>query len=360
MENQKYKEMFHQSGACPASDLLWDYAHGKMNDSSTRGLENHLVHCALCAGAVEGYSIMNSPAALNDIAKKNPYNSTNIILDNAKVIFVVIGIIAIIVWWFSKENVGARVDDFKKVESVESSNSNIERKSKVEVVDRNSMQAIESGNQKQLPIKPQINHSKDRWKDELFTIEKKEIKLASGTQVKLEIKDRLSIPIIYLHNLKVMNFTKKYAVDPQLFEVYSSLHPRYANPNEKGIEQIYSDVDTVLYQDLLASAMENFSRGSYKRCVEQLSVILEKYPNDDNALFYAGLANAELNDLKGSIGLLKKLSVQSKSAFYEEANWHLALTYLKGDNLKEGNDRLLKIAEGKGFYSSQAKELLRK
>jgi TolA-binding protein len=360
MENNKYKDIFNQSGSCPTSKLLWEYAHHKLDGVSAKELENHLANCSLCAGAVEGYSMMNSPAKLNEIAKQNPYASPQHFLSKAKVILVLTGIVAFLTWWFTRETFDSPLIDTSKTEVLESSGVEEESESRVDEIEDNTFAIIDSTKQAQSSFRKNGNNSTDRWKDELFTIGKRGIQWNNGSPAKLEIMDRSHVSVIYIHDLKVLDFTKKYQASRQIFEVPSNLHPRYANPGERGTEQIYTDVDTVYYRDLLTSALENFSQGNYKQSSEQFSVILKYYPNDENALFYGGLSNTELNDFKSAIVLLKKLSIQSKSTFYEEANWHLALSYLKADNLKEGTERLLKIIEGKGFYAEQATELLRK
>ncbi|MFN0189105.1 MAG: tetratricopeptide repeat protein [Bacteroidia bacterium] len=360
MENQKYKEMLNQSGYCPSSDLLWDYAHGKANVSSTQELEKHLAHCVLCTGAVEGFAAMDSPASLKQLALKNPYASPSYSLKFVKVMVALLCVISILWWWNSKESANTLEGDSNIDDSTALPYVNVESDLKLVEEEKKVSEIVETLESNELENIELESISANRWKDELFTIEKKGIVLAGRNQVKLEIVDRPLTPIIYMYNLKVMDFTEKYGPLDLPFEVPSNLHPRFANPNEKGMEQIFADEDTVYYRDLLESAMDNFDKGRFKLVAEQLSFILNRYPNDDNGLFYSSLAMSELRDYEGAIKNLRKLKMKKYSAFVEEVNFHLAMNLIYSGNRNEGEDLLRSIANSKGFYSAQSQEKLEK
>ncbi len=358
MENQKYREILNQLGSCPASDLLWDYAHSKANASSSKELEHHLVHCVLCSGAVEGFAMMSSPASLKQVALKNPYASPSYPLRFVKVMVALLCVISILWWWNSKESANSLVRNKVKDDSKELPVDNVE--SDLKLVDGEKevsgiVEPLESKRTEKIVLE---SISTNRWKDELFTIEKKGIVLAGRNLDKLEIVDRPLTPIIYMYNLKVMDFTERYSLLDKPFDVPTNLHPRFANPKEKLTEQIYADEDTVYYRDLLESAMDNFDKGRFKLVAEQLSFILNRYPNDDNGLFYSSLAMSELRNYEGAIKNLRKLKMKKYSAFVEELNFHLAMNLIYSGSSKEGEELLRSIANSHGFYSAQAQEKL--
>lgn len=360
MENQKYREMLFNSESCPTPELLWDYSHGKSNASFSKELEHHLAHCVLCSGAVEGFAMMDSPASLQQVALKNPYASPRYSVRFVKIMVALLCVISILWWWNSKESANSLVRNTVKDDSKELPIDNVESDLKLVVGEKEISGIVEPLESKETEKIELETISTNRWKDELFTIEKKGIVLAGRNQVKLEIVDRTLTPIIYMYNLKVMDFTEKYSSLDLPFEVPSNLHPRFANPKEKGTEQIYADEDTVYYRDLLESAMDNFDKGRFKLVAEQLSFILNRYPNDDNGLFYSSLAMSELRDFEGAIKNLRKLKMKKYSAFVEEANFHLAMNLIYSGNRNEGEDILRSIANSKGFYSAQAQEKLEK
>jgi len=201
----------------------------------------------------------------------------------------------------------------------------------------------------------QLPDQSKRWTEELFAIEKRNIQPASVHKPEYGVSGRPEVPVIYLNNLKVMDFSGKYAVAGQLFEVPQNLHPRFANAKERGQESLHADQDTVFYRDLLSSALLAFGRDDFSQTIDQLAIILQKYPEDDNALFYSAFSFAQQGKLNKAIGLFKRLTVKKHSAFIEEASFHLAVAYKQNGNLKESEVLFKRIAAGEGFYAGQAK-----
>jgi len=89
------------------------------------------------------------------------------------------------------------------------------------------------------------------------------------------------------------------------------------------------------------------------------NLILQKHPDDLNALFYGGLCYYFLNDNLKALNNLNFVLKSNQTTFYEEAKWYKSLAYDKiGDN-KKAKKIWKEIVAENGFYKEQAREKLK-
>jgi len=360
MENKKYKIISKAQGNCPSAHSLWQYAKHDLDRISQLVVEDHLSSCLLCSGAVDGFQDMKSFKAVKKISTVNIVNS--------KVGFVfkiAVAILVILISIFIYRN---HTNNYKEDVLFQKSVSLPATKIEVESLNGIALQESHSIDTLSVPIsssdviqneKITIASRENIWQNELFEIEKKGISYANRVDVKLEPISNWGVPIIYIEQLKVMDFSQLYDINTQTFSINTGLHPRFANKNRKGEEGIYADEDTVFYSDLLRAALGNFKSKNYRLSIDRFSVILQIYPKDDNALFYAALAFAQINKFENSIAFFKRVLGNKNSAFLQETNWHLALSYLENGSRMEGVKLLEKIVSEKGYYAEQAKMKLK-
>ncbi|MBL0096917.1 MAG: hypothetical protein IPP46_10790 [Bacteroidetes bacterium] len=343
------------AGSCPDADALWLYTREKLPHAELRVIEDHLVGCDLCAAAVEGFAGMERPDALKEIAAARPVAvKTN--FSSLWTLSIVLVVLFFIGWWGSTLVDKKEAGDMEKGAAAPSNDLVVDSvgampDSVVLQVESNEIDSLATGEKEPKKIPEQSQ----RWTEELFAIEKRNIQPANFNKPEYRVSGRPEVPIIYMNNLKVMDFSGKYAVAGQIFEVPQNLHPRFANAKDSGQESLQADQDTVFYRELLRSALLAFGRDDFNQTIEQLSIILQKYPEDDNALFYSAFSLAQQGNLNKAIGLFKRLTVKKHSAFIEEASFHLAETYRQNGNVKESEVLFKRIAAGEGFYAGQAK-----
>ena len=114
-------------------------------------------------------------------------------------------------------------------------------------------------------------------------------------------------------------------------------------------------------EDRLRFALDQYKNGNYSLASKYLDKISADHPNDNTALFYAALSNIENNKTGTAINQLINIS-KSNNEFSDEANWYLALAYLKAGNKNEEAKNVFEnIAQSNNSpYKSQAGQLLKK
>lgn len=166
---------------------------------------------------------------------------------------------------------------------------------------------------------------------------------------------------VYLSDLKLLDY-RAYRSKPSIKTQQAIMtgtpadQSGFETKNETEFE--WKNVD-VPYVDYLEKTMVLFSKGNNKKALMRFEEILKTYSDDVNALFYAGLCYYNLGEFEKAISSFH-LCVQSKfDNFDEEAEWYEAKSYLANKNLTKANELFSKIVETNGYYSSQAKVILK-
>lgn len=174
------------------------------------------------------------------------------------------------------------------------------------------------------------------------------------------IKEVLFGKEIYLSDLKVLDY-RAYRSRPAIQTKQLELTGTPANQSEPGEtneeEFIWKNVD-VPYIEYLEKSMEIFSRGNNKKALARFEEIIKTYPDDLNALFYAGLCYYNLREFDKAIASFEKCSDSKYTNFNEEAEWYKAKSLLASGNKDQARSLLTKILNDNGYYSAQAKKLL--
>jgi tetratricopeptide (TPR) repeat protein len=123
-------------------------------------------------------------------------------------------------------------------------------------------------------------------------------------------------------------------------------------------ETQWKDVE-VPYIDYLEKSMELFSKGQNKKALARFEVILDTYPDDLNANFYAGLCYYNLKEFSKAIASFTKCQDSKYSNFSEEAEWYMAKSYQAAGNDAQARDLFKRIAGSGGYYAKQAEKMLK-
>lgn len=167
---------------------------------------------------------------------------------------------------------------------------------------------------------------------------------------------RPSRKLLFLHDLKLVHPEELYpltaAVDPGAL----SLAARYRDRKEEATST--EPQRTMRYTEFMDAALGKFAHGDHKSCLDDLRFLLEQYPDDVNALFYAGLCSYNVGLHAHARRLLHKAATHSVDSFQEEATWYHALTLLRLGEHEAAREALERIAEQNGFYAERAKARL--
>ena len=163
---------------------------------------------------------------------------------------------------------------------------------------------------------------------------------------------------IYLFDLKVIDY-RFYRSKPEITTKQTLLTGTPANfgeiPTEESSE--WENIE-IPYIEYLSKTMEYFSKGQNKRALTRFLEIINTYPDDLNANFYAGLCYFNLKEYDSAINHFSKCSNSDFKNFIEEVDWYKAKCYIANNQDAEAKELLNQIVAGKGYYANQAAKLL--
>ncbi|MDA9563248.1 hypothetical protein N9R81_01075 [Flavobacteriales bacterium] len=181
---------------------------------------------------------------------------------------------------------------------------------------------------------------------------------------------KATLPTIYLNELLVVDYSDIYteldAVDQDqesAKQMLQSVSAAYANDSEReesrqslmDEEEITIDYD---YEDVLNDALIEYKKEKYGKAIRALNLILEKYPQDHNGLFYKALCLSKTKKYTAAITLFDEVYHLPQTPFQLDAEWNKALVLIKNNEVEKGKQLLLKIkTEGKYYSPFAAKEL---
>jgi TolA-binding protein len=170
----------------------------------------------------------------------------------------------------------------------------------------------------------------------------------------------------YFYNLK----TEPQVLFEQHFNAYLDINisPQGSlpiNPNRTTIAVIPPSESTpaAIAKFMLDKAVRAYNLQDYIEAVHQFDSYLqtgEADPKKQNEVrFYMAVAKLAINDTKSAQLIFADLADDSakKHTFQEEAQWYLALSYLKAENIPDAKKALKKIKR-ENPYSQKAERLL--
>ena len=205
-------------------------------------------------------------------------------------------------------------------------------------------------------------HQKD---SESTPSERPAIERMDGAPVKLDRASDIPAPavkhatkpsrrLLFLHGLKVVHPDE---MDRERRALLRSPGVA-ANVEPMRRDSIPSGPSAVPYLSLLDEALGAFTRGEERIALDDLYFLLDQYPEDVNAQFYAGLACYRLGLYPRAMRMLHLAASNTVESFSEEAVWYEALATVKQDGKAAARPALERIANGGGFYAVQAQGLL--
>lgn len=309
------------------------------------------------ADALEGWSTPSlTPLKMKRLDKKFKPNYSAYIWGSAILVFGII--ISVILFNFKGETTN-------NIQITTNESSSI----KVEETDVVTSEKIEA--MQELPKKQQIT-IQTIVKD--FTIQKTEQSNNTKTEVidnlpisKIEeansevviIKEKSLGKEIYLFDMKLLDY-RVYRSKPKITTKQMVLTGTPANVGETTVLEEateWKNVD-IPYIEYVSKTMEMFSKGQNKKALSRFQVILETYPDDVNANFYAGLCYYNLKEFTSAVSAFNQCIDSKYTNFNEEAEWYAAKSLLADGKKSEANALFQKIVSANGYYSAQAKKII--
>jgi tetratricopeptide (TPR) repeat protein len=107
-------------------------------------------------------------------------------------------------------------------------------------------------------------------------------------------------------------------------------------------------------------AMTKYREGDYNNALVLFNEILDKDPSNIYIRYYSGLACIEANQNEKAIGEFKYIIDQKNNLFVENAQWYLALSYLKNNQVKEARSIFAKINNSTNPHNKEASQILKR
>ncbi len=165
-------------------------------------------------------------------------------------------------------------------------------------------------------------------------------------------RSRPSLRLLFLHDLKVVDPCELYTTDPTLTLADAHVAARFAD--QRAQQQARQESITLSYTAFFHEALARFARNDHKGCLDDLRFLMEQYPDDVNAHFYAGLCSYNLGLYGRARTLLHRAATHPVPAFDEEAAWYHALTLEQLGESAAAQEAFGRISAGQGFYADRA------
>lgn len=218
----------------------------------------------------------------------------------------------------------------------------------------------------QISVKTIIKDFSNQQKEEPF-VKEEPVKIdelplnkieETNTEVKI-VKESVLGKEIYLNDLKLLDY-RAYRSKSKITTKQMILTGTPANIGEEVLteeEPNWQNVD-IPYMDYLEKTIELFAKGQNKKALSRFAIILETYPDDLNANFYAGLCYYNLKEYKSASNTFSKCLDSKFLNFNEEAEWYMAKSLIAAGSVNEGKMILKKIKSDGGYYAKQAEKIL--
>jgi hypothetical protein len=173
------------------------------------------------------------------------------------------------------------------------------------------------------------------------------------------VEQKYNAPVRYLEDLKVTDFEKYYTRPVEPKRTNHNVPAYKENRDKKSpFDEVAETERTVGADEVLAKGLKSFNKKDWTAAMAQFNILLGVNSDDVNALFYKGVCAWNMDRPLIAQKCLMQVVAEENNVFHQEAQWYLALTYIKAGEEDQARDVLQQIVSEKGFYSKQAKEKL--
>jgi tetratricopeptide (TPR) repeat protein len=133
------------------------------------------------------------------------------------------------------------------------------------------------------------------------------------------------------------------------------VYQKYYEPYQTGVT--YRSGDAAIDQ-LLLEAMQHYEAGQYENASALFEKVLNDRSDDMAVTLYSGISAMELERYKKAGTQFKDIINHKKNLYLEQAQWYLALCYIKTDSLPKAQQILNHLATDETFYQEEAQKVL--
>jgi len=112
--------------------------------------------------------------------------------------------------------------------------------------------------------------------------------------------------------------------------------------------------------ELFTKALELYNTQDYEQAAIFFSRVIENNPKDMQSMLLNGVANFENSKYPEAKQSFNKVIDDNNNLFIDQAEWYLALCYIKTGQNDRARAQLTTIRAGEGIYKTNARKILRK
>jgi tetratricopeptide (TPR) repeat protein len=212
-----------------------------------------------------------------------------------------------------------------------------------------SVESLEMENESDIESREEGFFSAKVYTD-LVELELKPARALEEAAEEFKLKTLTSYPYFFAHNHNIRDYSERqYKLNSEARKAVTSIDDPL---HSAVVRQHYQKVP---YYQQLEVGMKRLRSGDNAGALLHYRKILKQFPQDENALFYGGLAAFRLGQYSKAQSLLAKAINQKGGVFYEESLWYLALS-LQELNNPQADSIFCIIQQYDSFYEDQAVE----
>lgn len=135
-------------------------------------------------------------------------------------------------------------------------------------------------------------------------------------------------------------------------EILSQYNKSYEAPTSSRSVETSSNADFTL-------ALEYYNTKDYQRAADLFSKVVESNPKDMQSTLLNGISNFENNKIPEATGSFVKVLDDNSNMYIDQAEYYLALCYIKTDEQGKAIKLLETIKKEDGIYRNDARKILR-
>lgn len=172
-----------------------------------------------------------------------------------------------------------------------------------------------------------------------------------------KIKYMPNASVIYLHDLKITNYSVLYFNKNQQVKLSynGGLSASQANRTVtlSGVEGLKQEPSYYLH-DIISEAMLYYKKGNYNQCINSLNTVSAYTNLDINCKFYYGMCYFNKKNFSKALTYFEDCISNTNNTFLQEALYYQALCLIETGNTDEAKTLLKQIVDDGEFYSQKA------
>jgi tetratricopeptide (TPR) repeat protein len=135
-------------------------------------------------------------------------------------------------------------------------------------------------------------------------------------------------------------------------EILDRFYKLYETPTSNRSVQLQAN-------DVFSVAIENYNVRDYKAAIAGFTKVLQSDPDNMQTTLLYGISNYEMKNYPVAKQSFIKVAEENDNMYFEDAQWYLALCYLKTNEQDQAIEQFNNIKKSTSIYRKDARKILR-